>query len=54
MTRYLKNPSEWLMIIAGILILASVPLIAGSEQFMLWFAAKGLYLAGVIAMFTES
>jgi len=38
------------MLIAGILILVSVPLIAMYEQFTWWFVAKMLYLFGVIIM----
>lgn len=54
MTSLLTKTSEWLMLSAGVLILVSVPLIAEWKMFELWFAAKMLYLAGVVAMLIES
>lgn len=41
------------MIVAGVLILVSVPLIASGEQFSLWFIAKMLYVLGVVVMLIE-
>lgn len=40
------------MLIAGALMILSVPIIAQAEQFTLWLSAKALYLLGITLMMT--
>ncbi len=42
------RPSEKILVLAGIFILAGVAIIEAGGGFTFWFAAKILYLAGVI------
>lgn len=51
--KHVQKPSEWLMITAGLLILASVPLLYVYGDFTLWLFAKASYLVGVFVMLME-
>lgn len=51
--KHVEKPSEWLMIAAGLLVLISVPIVAVSGDFKLWFIAKVFFGVGVLVMLFE-
>lgn len=50
----LFKPFEILLLLAGVGILVSVPMLWAGGSFAIWFAAKALYLVGVLIFLSKA